>query len=302
MGGSKGKPRKGRQRGHGAARRKELAKAAAGRRVRYPELDLARGLALVLMIVYHGFFVTDFIGLAKVEIYSGFFWWFARFIAASFLFIAGVSLTLARGRVSPGLRGSGLFAAFFKRGGRIFAAGLLVSAVTLVALGSEAFANLRAAGILATLEDMVAAGSFRFVAFGILHLIGLCIALGYPLARKPVLSLALGCCVLAGGIYLGTMHFDFPWLVWLGFRLPPAAYAPVDYVPVLPWASWFLFGMAGGNLIYPKGKPSWSFPELGKKGPARPLAFIGRHSLAVYLVHLPVVYGVLYLVKTMLGG
>jgi len=63
-----------------------------------------------------------------------------------------------------------------------------------------------------------------------------------------------------------------------------------DYFPLIPWFGVFLIGAALGKTVY-KSRRSL-LPR-----PPRPI-FInaaGRYSLWIYLVHQPVIMGVLYL-------
>ena len=65
-----------------------------------------------------------------------------------------------------------------------------------------------------------------------------------------------------------------------------------DYVPLLPWFGVLLLGLFFGNAFYlsRKGAPA-APPPL-----AAPIAFVGRHTLFVYLVHQPVLIATLWAV------
>ena len=88
--------------------------------------------------------------------------------------------------------------------------------------------------------------------------------------------------------------FDAPWLVWLGL----ASYVPLsnDFVPLLPWLAVGLIGAAGAPLVL--RSPRALAPLLAWQGTATAWRFVrlmGRHSLLIYLVHQPVLWGGLYL-------
>ncbi|HIH26694.1 MAG TPA: DUF1624 domain-containing protein, partial [Methanoregulaceae archaeon] len=81
------------------------------------------------------------------------------------------------------------------------------------------------------------------------------------------------------------------WLLWLGIH-PPTFYS-VDYTPVFPWLGVVLIGVFFGNIIYPGGRQRW---QPGVPAPVKETAgFLGRHSLAIYLIHQPVILGVIFL-------
>jgi len=140
----------------------------------------------------------------------------------------------------------------FKRGAMIFSWGLAITAVTWFAF------------------------PINTIWFGVLHLIGLSIILAPFLERGgPALAAAL----IAIGAWLQFQSFQFPWLLWLGFA--PAQFYSFDYYPLLPWLGVLLLGMWAGRKLYSKAKPRVA-PAL-----VSPLCFLGRNSLAIYLLHQP---------------
>ena len=125
------------------------------------------------------------------------------------------------------------------------------------------------------------------VQFGILTLLGLCMLLCGAL-RGTLLKLrgawmAAACALLFAGTWVLTAHVrvEAGWLFPLGLRR--ADFFSADYWPVLPWAFLYLLGAALGGFL----------PETAKtRGAPKALTFLGRHSLVIYLVHQPVLYGI----------
>jgi len=125
------------------------------------------------------------------------------------------------------------------------------------------------------------------VQFGILTLMGLCMLLCGAL-REPLLKLrgpwmAAACALLFVGTWVLTarVRVEAGWLFPLGLRR--ADFFSADYWPVLPWAFLYLLGAALGGFL----------PETAKtRGAPKALTFLGRHSLVIYLVHQPVLYGI----------
>lgn len=231
---------------------------------RYPEIDALRGLALVCMAAYHLTYDLVLFGLVNLAFWEGFWWWFPRCIAAAFVTLAGLSMALRRVRTGAGPK------PFLARGLRLAAVASGISAVTWFAFGPR-----------------------TFVFFGVIHLIAFATLVSYPLADRPAAAAALGAAVLAAGLGLGSRRFPGPALAWLGFR--PEGYSPADYLPVLPWYAWFLFGIALAALLYPGGRRRFEPPRLlADSAAARALAALGRRSLAFYLIHLPVLYGIVW--------
>ncbi len=239
---------------------------AAGDRLaasRIEAIDIARGAALVAMAIYHFTWDLEFLGYIQHGTTAVGGWkLFARSIASCFLFLVGVSLLLAHGR---GIRWTG----FWKRFAMVAGAAAAISAVTLTALP--------------------AGGIF----FGILHQIAFASLAGLLFLRLPwPLTLAAAVLAIAAPIWLRGPAFDHPALWWIG--LSSADPRSNDYVPVFPWFGAVLAGIAVAGLAQRLGL----FERLGRRRPgawSRPLTFLGRHSLAFYLIHQPVLIGLVYL-------
>jgi uncharacterized membrane protein len=224
------------------------------------EIDAARGAAVLGMLAFNWQFALAFYGLLAFNSASGFWFWFGRAVGAAFLFIAGASLWLALQRKSE--------ANAFKHAAKIFALGLVVTGVTFLAIPRE------------------------FVLFGVLHCIGLSLALAIPLVKvTPRKLVLLGAGVIMAGIALSGLTFSFPWLLWLGFV--PANFASVDYFPLAPWFGVLLLGVAFGKTFYGGVKAKQQAAVQQPNSAIKGLALIGRNSLAVYLLHQPALLALL---------
>ena len=230
------------------------------------EIDTTRGLAIVAMIIFHSFYILAEFQFIAVNLTNGFWWIFPRIIAGTFLLLVGISLTLSHAKAGEKLHSGQVFRKFLLRSLKIFGLGLIITMASLLLFGDRA------------------------VYFGILHLIGLAVLISYPLLKYRYINLVCGVAVFIAGLILGIPRFPFYWLLWLGLR--PANYYPVDYLPLLPWYGFVLFGMFLGNSLYKKGIRQFMWFEPGNRLFLRPLTFLGRHSLIIYLLHLPVIYGI----------
>jgi uncharacterized membrane protein len=131
-----------------------------------------------------------------------------------------------------------------------------------------------------------------FIYFGVLHCIVVASLLAQPLRRAPRIAIVLGLLVI-GLAYVGSHPaFDARAWSWIGF----GTHKPYteDYVPVFPWAGVTLLGagvagrLRGGALCL----------RLTQLRPPRGLAWLGRHSLAIYMIHQPVLMGFLWLLTS----
>jgi len=236
---------------------------------RYPEIDATRGVAISMMILFHLLFDLNFFGLLVVDVYQGFWRFFGIATASLFLLLVGVSLTISRSRASLTMDSRGLTLKFLKRGAFIFACGILVTLATWLYLREG------------------------YVIFGILQLIGVSVALAPLLFKTGKYAALYGAVLIVGGIVVAGIEGPL-WLLWAGIH--PAAFGSVDYTPLLPWLGVVLVGIAAGTWLYPGGIRQFRFHGLeGRFSEA--LQFAGRHSLIIYLVHQPVLVGLITLIR-----
>ena len=222
----------------------------------YPALDIARGLAIAMMVVYHAAWDADFLGLAPRDFFAGWGWdWFRYAILASFLLLVGAGLVLAHGERFRARR-------FWRR-----------------------FVLIAACAGLITLASALAFPRHMIV-FGVLHSIALSSLLALPFLRAHWIATGLtGIAIIAAGA-LSFDAFDTPALGWIGFMATPTASR--DFVPLVPWFGVVLLGVALARLRVPAAARFAGRRPGGAAG--RLLAFGGRHSLAVYLAHQPLIF------------
>lgn len=224
---------------------------------RFASLDALRGIAIVAMIGYHFSFDLALFRVARLDFERDAFWLAARAaIVTAFLATSGISLTLARLQRTPEA----------KRWRRI--AVIAACAVAVSAASALAFPR-------------------TWISFGILHAIAVSSVLAWPLTRVPRLALAAGVAAIAAGLAFAHPAFDSRALMWIGFTTmkPPTE----DYVPLFPWLGVVLVGVWLGSVL---AKRSFA-PLAGLAKSPRAIRWLGRHSLAVYMLHQPVLIGAL---------
>ncbi len=232
-------------------------------------IDTLRGIALIAMATYHLTWDLEFFGyLDPGTATQGIFRIYARTIASSFLFLAGISLVLAHGSAIR-------WQSFWKRFAIVAGAAAAISVATFFAFPQE------------------------WIYFGILHNIALSSVIGLALLRAPLtLTIAAPLVIVAAMIAdasmaPGALHsaaFDTRWLAWLGFsEFPPRSN---DYVPLFPWLAALLSGVAVARIGMARG---WPTRLAGLQKASTILDKAGRHSLSIYLLHQPVLIALVYL-------
>jgi uncharacterized membrane protein len=237
---------------------------------RWEAIDVARGIAILAMIVYHFSWDLSFLKLIEANILQIPAWrWFARAIAGSFLLLAGFGLALAHTRGFRRLP-------FLRRLMRVGGAALAVTLVTFFAFPES------------------------YIFFGILHCIAVSSVLALPFLRlHPALTLAFAVfCLVAPWLFTSPV-LDAPWLDWMGL----GSSEPVtnDYVPIFPWFGLVLIGIAAGKaLLAYKGALVFARWRTGTPI-GRLLIWGGRKSLPIYLTHQIVLLAILYGVLQVAG-
>jgi uncharacterized membrane protein len=219
-------------------------------------LDVARGLAVVAMVGFHlTWDLGHFHYIDPGVPYAPAFKLFGHAIAVTFLFVAGVSLALAHRVFRP--------RAYWRRLALIAGAALLVTAGTAITFPSS------------------------FVFFGILHCIAAASLLALPFLLLPApAALVAAATLVAAPIVASGAFFDAPLWWWSGL----STFEPLtnDYRPFTPWAGVLLFGLGAAKLARweTRAAPAATRPGATMRG----LGLLGRHSLAIYLLHQPALF------------
>ncbi|MFN7026297.1 MAG: heparan-alpha-glucosaminide N-acetyltransferase [Pseudorhizobium sp.] len=234
-------------------------------------IDTLRGVALLAMASYHFTWDLEFFGyLDPGTATQG--WWkiYARAIASSFLFLAGVSLVLAH---YPDIR----WRAFWKRFAMVAGAAAAISIATLIALPNE------------------------WIFFGILHSIAIASLIGLAFIRLPPLvsgsaaALLVILLIVDSWIAPGSFRsevFNARYLSWIGlFEQAPRSN---DFVPLFPWLAALLGGIAITRVAMQR---NWLIALSRVQTRPNLLARAGKHSLIIYLLHQPVLIAIVYIMS-----
>jgi uncharacterized membrane protein len=227
---------------------------------RYDTLDALRGLAILWMTVYHFAFDLNHFGWIRQDFYRDPVWtWQRTAIVSLFLFCAGLGQAVAVAQ------GQG-WPRFWRRWSQVAGCALLVTAGSWFMYPNS------------------------FIYFGVLHGIAVMLVIVRLTAGWGAwLWLAGALAIASKAIALDA--FNAPALNWIGWvsRLPVTE----DYVPVFPWLGVMWWGMAAGQWLL-RERPA----VLVRPAP-RALAWMGRWSLSWYMVHQPVLIGLLMAVRAL---
>lgn len=218
-------------------------------------VDLMRGSAVLLMILFHFCYDLKFFGYVSWEVPDGAYWRPFRYVILSlFLTCVGYGV-VQQNRLQINWR---------RFTGRLLR--ILLGAVVVTVMSLFLFPT-------------------QWIYFGILHFIVLTSLIALPLRNHPRIAGGLGfACLFVGFTYVASRKWPFN-LNPLDDYLP--AYS-VDYVPLLPWTGAVLLGIwLAHNPWFTNGKHA----QVDRSGFWR---WLSRHSLIIYLLHQPVLFAVLY--------
>ena len=230
-------------------------------KIRFWEIDFFRGIAIMMMIIYHFIFDLNYFNFIKVDMYGGFLNIFQKIIAISFITLVGISLSLAYNiKSKKDLLIKGLI---------IFAFGLLITLVTFIFVREST------------------------IYFGILHFIGLSIIISIIFLRFFKINLITGIILIILGNIINKFTLDSSWLLLFGIKYK--GFNTLDYFPLFPWFGLILIGIFVGKFLYKDN--SRNFKLFIKPKKLSFIQFLGRKSLIIYLIHQPILIGLLYLYK-----
>jgi uncharacterized membrane protein len=237
---------------------------------RLDRIDFLRAAAMLWMTAYHFCFDLNFFRLIREDFYRDPFWtWQRTAIVSLFLFTAGLSQAVA-------LHQGQTWARFWRRWLQVAGAAVLVTAGSLLVFPNS------------------------FIYFGVLHgiavmLIVVRVTAGWGAWLWLLGALAIGLKFAAPAMIAAVPALEAlntHWLNWLGLisRKPVTE----DYVPLLPWLGVMWWGMATGRWAL-RVRPQWLGSAAPAQGGRKVLVFMGRWSLSYYLLHQPVLMGLIWL-------
>lgn len=190
------------------------------KRNRVWEIDFLRGVALILMIIFHVVFDLRDLYNYPVEYSRGIFYYVGKASAILFMLVAGISSSFTRSNA--------------KRGLRILALAMFITLATYVFNPS------------------------LIIVFGILHFFGVSMIL-YTLFKdmnKYLIVIIGTIIIILGNIMSGiTMNYDY----FFPIGLISGNFMSSDYYPLFPWFGVFLYGVAIGKALYKEKKSLLNF-------------------------------------------
>ena len=229
---------------------------------RFWEVDFVRGLAVVLMIFYNWSYTLRFLDIYHIVDKSNSLYWqiFPIIITSTFLFIAGISLSISWNRFQK--TGIPKWKKYGSRGIKILGYGLTITLATLFFYPEN------------------------FIFYGILHLIGTTILLSPLVIDDWKKSLTATIIIISSSLLIQKPVSDSLTTAAIGITQPN--FQTLDYFPLIPYSAIIFLGLTLGHLTYPQGMRRKQIQKIQKLQPKNQLIQkTGQHTLKIYLLHQP---------------
>lgn len=237
-------------------------------------IDFTRGLAIIVMVLFHMFFTfSEVFGFPFSKTLYLFFDSnpIVEILAGLFILISGISSSLTSSNI--------------RRGIRTLSVALGITLVTSLIMPVFGYEGLS-------------------IYFGVLHLLGLAMIIS-PLflwfTQKVPRQIGLPLCLLLllltrniGSGYIGlnenllsisltdtimNTSFLFP------FGIRESGFYSADYYPIFPWIFLFICGVYVGRQIKKTELPPVLYKPIN-----RPIEWLGQRTLSIYVLHQPIIF------------
>lgn len=137
--------------------------------------------------------------------------------------------------------------------------------------------------LLALWASVISLATFKFfpenwIYFGTLHAIGVVSVFSLPFLKRPRVALLVGLC-----LFIPSIIFDVT-IPWISLE-----HSSWDYISPFPWLGASLMGIfAAHKKIY--------LIDFPRNRLVKSLNYLGKHSLFIYLIHQPLLFGILTLI------
>ena len=239
---------------------------------RFVEIDMLRGLAIILMVFGHILWDLDYFGLATMN--SAIYSFLQRTVPPLFFLLVGIGLIVSKKKNENRTlkEEEDYYKRLFIRGLKIFSLGMLLTLMSLIFMPE------------------------KVVFFGVLHCIGLSVILCIPFLKYRQYALPFSALFIFAFILTSQYFVENPTALHLviGFHQENVWHYTVDYFPLIPWFGVSLLGIVIGDILYCGNKRRFRMPDLSKYRPVKLFQWAGQHSLGIYLLHQPIIAGIIF--------
>ena len=237
--------------------------------MRFYEIDLIKGLAVISMVIFHVFYMGQYMNKMNVNTSKGFYHLLARFAHCTFIICMGINSVLTyQNNKKKGKNKIDYYKKVLKR-----------------------FCILLFISLIISFSSYLAFGYNLFIKFGIFHYMSIASIITSLFVDKPDLSVITIILIqlLNKNISINK-YVDFA----LGSNI---RFNSLDYFPILKWLPLSLFGVILGNILYKDYHRNFDIFNidhlLENNYFINYISILGSKTILIYLTHFPLIYSLL---------
>ena len=247
--------------------------------MRYYEIDFIKGIAVILMVIFHIFYLCKYMGIKSYDPDSPLLHLIARIAHTTFIICMGINLTLCKQKSKKN-----------KKSNKEYYKSILYRCMTYLVLS-----------FIISYVSYLAFGENLFIKFGIIHFMTIGVFITSIFADKPKISMITSILIIIIDLLIELNKLSFNnFNKYIGFITGlNLKFNSLDYFPLIPWIAISLFGVIIGNTLY--SNFNRNYKELKKisnkienNSILKLISIFGKKSLLIYLFHFPLIYLILH--------
>ena len=262
---------------------------------RYLEIDIIKGVSVVLMVFFHVFYLMNNMGFNKPDSSSGFLKSIASISHLTFITVAGINFYLSfKDKNNKDQLNKTYYFKKIKRALLLLGFGMVITFITQYVFGSNKsvkFGILHFMSVAIMISSMTLWTSQKVSnkktfdtinSFLTICVVALLMFMNYKSKSKTIQSICQSVPFLC---FIVGIYGSFNWHI-----------GSLDHHSVISKYPYFGAGMLIGKLLY--GNNSKQLIDLEKYKDnwfVKTFAWLGKNSLNIYLIHWFVLYGIIYL-------
>ena len=238
---------------------------------RFLEIDIIKGIAVTTMIVFHYFYLSNYMNLSNYNIDSGILFFLAKFSHIIFIIMVGVNLSISYERNKQKDKPNQFYRKQLIRAVKLFIAGIIITLISKSVFGDDIY-----------------------VKFGIFHFIAISIIISMPIIKSKMLILMAFAIILTLNLvrnYFYTTCLNYPFSCFI-VGVQNIKYSALDHFSIIKYYGYICIGLLLGKYVYQDNQRILNLPQLDKTQNKliKLIAYLGRNSFNIYFLHFILFY------------
>lgn len=258
--------------------------------IRFNEIDFFKGLAIITMIISHIFFFMNHMNIIKFNFNLPWYLFLTLFAQIIFITCIGINLSLSYQKYNSDLKKKKVskYSYYLKQLKRV----IIIATFAL---------------ILSYLTYLT--HDYKFIKFGILHFASCTIFLlmwtiNLNLVNFVFIIIIFLIYIFKNKLIFLSLKYLNSFLVFI-IGIYNQKYYSLDYFPFVPWLIFACFGAIISNIIYKNYQRRFklsrkidNFLSNNQNLFSYLVRLFGKYSFFIYLIHIPILYLILIIIKT----